>query len=57
MSIAVVSQGSLKSMSEIEASSYCGRGMALARDRVAMMESRRYIVEGMKSLEGCLEDG
>lgn len=40
VSIAVVPQGSIVSMSELRARLYCGRGTALTRDRVAMMESR-----------------
>lgn len=40
MSVNVVSQGSSVTMSGVVRESYCGRGMALARERAARMESR-----------------
>ena len=39
-SVIVVSHGSPVTVSESDRKSYCGRGMALTRDRVARMESR-----------------
>lgn len=40
MSIDVVPKGSLMTKSELVGRSYCGRGMALTTDRVAMIENR-----------------
>lgn len=53
----VIPQGSSVTTSEVVGKSNCGRGMALVRDREAMMKSRCCIVVVMKSLEGCLEEG
>lgn len=38
--VSIVVDGSLVTKSKLGGSSYCGRGMALTTDRVAMIENR-----------------